>query len=225
MYFQSTTTRCHSNEVNENADSVMCVLCTNGTHTCPCSEAIDGSNHAEEEMDTKELIKVAVICPVGLYEPVHRVDGLVKCKDGCPEGHWKYNNTCVTTCPDQSRYMVTATGECVHLCPVSSFRRDLFCMPCHGTCLQSAGCTGPSDQECTRCATTEYMYIERDMSVTYYITRCVSKCPNSSPLYKKVSTDPLLYKCLKSCELYIWNPQMNEFKANVLNYVPLNMTS
>ena len=202
MYFQRTTTRCHSNEVNENGDSFMCVLCTNGTHTCPCSEANDGSNHPEEEMDTKELIQIADICPVGLHAHVSRVDGLVECKHGCPDGQWKYNSTCVTTCPYQSPYMVTDTGECVHLCPVSSFHQDLYCMPCHGTCLQSAGCTGPSDRDCTRCATAEYVDI--------HMTTCVLDCADSSQFYKMVASDPPLHQCLDSCvKLYIWNPQMN----------------
>ena len=202
MYFQRTTTRCNSNEVTDNADSVMCVLCKNGTHTCPCSEAIDESNYPEE-MDTKEPIHIADICPIGLYGHVSIVDGLVECKDGCPDGQWKYNNTCVTTCPDQSPYMATDTGECVHVCPVSSFQQDLYCMPCHGTCLQSAGCTGPSDRDCTRCATAEYV-------VHMHMRTCVLECTYPSQFYEMVASDPPLYQCLDSCvKLYIWNPLMN----------------
>ena len=203
MYFQRTTTRCNSNEVNENGDYVMCVICKDGTHTCPCSEAIDESNHPEEEMDTKELIHIADICPIGLYAHVSIVDGLVECKDGCPDGQWKYNNTCVATCPDQSPYMATDTGECVHVCPVSSFHQDLYCMPCHGTCLQSAGCTGPSDRDCTRCATAEYV-------VHMHKRTCVLECTYPSQFYEMVASDPPLYQCLDSCvKLYIWNPLMN----------------
>ena len=211
MYFQRTTTRCDSNEVNENGDYFVCVLCTNGTHTCPCSEAIDESNHPEEEMDTKELIQIADICPVGLHAHVSKVDGLVECKHGCPDGQWKYNNTCVTKCPDQSPYMVTYTEECARVCPVSSFQQDFYCMPCHGTCLQSAGCTGPSDRECTRCATTEYVY--------RHTSTCVLECTDSSQFYEMVASDPPLYQCLDSCaKLYIWNPQMN--MGECIEYCP-----
>ena len=86
--------------------------------------------------------------------------------------------------------MVTYTEECARVCPVSSFQRDFYCMPCHGTCLQSAGCTGSSDRDCTRCATAKYMYIKMYTYVNFYM--CVSKCSIS----KKIATDQLLCKCL-----------------------------
>ena len=158
-------------------------------------------------------------CPAGLFarqqSPATSHPNQI-CDRLCPDDQWKYAGRCVAQCPGDAQYMLADKHQCTERCPVEYFVLGLYCLPCHESCLDTAGCSGPTPDDCMMC----FAQIHK----TWIPSPCLQRCPDATPYYNQIQDDITLYRCESVCLWPRVQSQIGMGRIACVDFCPPNQT-
>ena len=153
-------------------------------------------------------------CPSGLFarqqSPATSHPNQI-CDRSCPDDQWKYDGRCVAQCPGDAQYMLAEKHQCTERCPVEYFVLGLYCHPRHESCLDTAGCNGPTPGDCKVC----FAQIHKP---------CLQRCPDATPYYNQIQDNITLYRCESVCFWPHVQSQIGMGRIACVDFCPPNQT-